>query len=386
MAEYFGKGISVGSGFDLGANLPLDNRTIQATLSDRDTMPAIQLVEGLLVYVKENKTLYILKSFNPDGTNRNWEMISTGSVVEIINNLESDRTDAALSAAQGKAINTLIENLKHSLSAALDYKGTVDNYELLPTESNKTGDVYNVIAAHDTTPAGTNYAWDGTKWDPLGGQVDLSGYATNESVTSSISTAKQEITGITDGLSQKITTVENKLSNKIDAAPGFGLISDAEKNQINTNKDNITTLTSSINKKQDALTSGEAIDISVTNVIDVKLDSSSDTALSKGQDGLKLDLSKHNGATIKIGTAITGGVSLTAEQTIAQGLQALSKSVESAAAGGITSITSSNNTIKVTGEATAKDLSVNINQLCSTNSTINVGSDGKLDLFWIEIE
>ena len=55
MAEYFGKGISVGSGFDLGANLPLDNRTIQASIADRDAMPTIQLVEGLIVYVKENK-------------------------------------------------------------------------------------------------------------------------------------------------------------------------------------------------------------------------------------------------------------------------------------------------------------------------------------------
>lgn len=38
MAEFFGKGISVGSGFDLGANLPLDNRTVQATLADRDAI------------------------------------------------------------------------------------------------------------------------------------------------------------------------------------------------------------------------------------------------------------------------------------------------------------------------------------------------------------
>lgn len=34
MAEFFGKGISVGSGFDLGANLPLDNRTVQATIAE----------------------------------------------------------------------------------------------------------------------------------------------------------------------------------------------------------------------------------------------------------------------------------------------------------------------------------------------------------------
>ena len=108
MAEFFGKGISVGSGFDLGANLPLDNRTVQATLADRDSMPTIQLVEGLFVYVKENKTAYILKGFDPDGSNRVWETLATGTVVEIINSLESDRTDAALSAAQGKALKTAI--------------------------------------------------------------------------------------------------------------------------------------------------------------------------------------------------------------------------------------------------------------------------------------
>lgn len=122
MAEFFGKGISVGSGFDLGANLPLDNRTVQATLADRDSMPTIQLVEGLFVYVKENKTAYILKGFDPDGSNRVWEALATGTVVEIINSLESDKTDAALSAAQGKALKTLIDNLKASVAAALDKK------------------------------------------------------------------------------------------------------------------------------------------------------------------------------------------------------------------------------------------------------------------------
>lgn len=163
MAEFFGKGISVGSGFDLGANLPLDNRTIQATLSDRDAMHTIQLVEGLIVYVKENKTLYVLKSFDADGSNRVWEPLAVGAVIEIINTLESDRTDAALSAAQGKALKTLVDDLRASVAAALDYKGTKDTYEDLPSENNKKGDVWNVVAAHGSTPAGTNYAWDGTQ-------------------------------------------------------------------------------------------------------------------------------------------------------------------------------------------------------------------------------
>ena len=53
--KYFGKGISVGSGFDLGANLPLDNRTVAATIVERDSIPAIQLYKGLTVYVEEEQ-------------------------------------------------------------------------------------------------------------------------------------------------------------------------------------------------------------------------------------------------------------------------------------------------------------------------------------------
>lgn len=208
MAEYFGKGISVGSGFDLGANLPLDNRTIQATVADRDAMPTIQLVEGLFVYVKENKTAYILKGFDPDGSNRVWETVATGKVVDIINSLESDRTDAALSAAQGKALKTLVDELKASVAAALDYKGTKDTYDALPSEGNKKGDVWNVVAAHEGTPAGTNYAWDGAKWDPLGGTVDLSGYYTKSQVDDAISAAQTAATNAaktyTDGEIAKI--------------------------------------------------------------------------------------------------------------------------------------------------------------------------------------
>jgi hypothetical protein len=386
MAEFFGKGISVGSGFDLGANLPLDNRTIQATVSDRDTMPTIQLVEGLIVYVKENKTLYVLKSFDADGSNRVWEPLAVGAVIEIINTLESDRTDAALSAAQGKALKTLVDDLRASVAAALDYKGTKDTYEDLPSEDNKKGDVWNVVAAHGSTPAGTNYAWDGTQWDPLGGTVDLSGYYTKSQVDSAISTAKSELEAADTALEGQITTVTNQLTNKVDKVEGSGLISDTDLNQIRTNKANIESLTTSVGEKQEILTEGEAVSISEENVIDVKLDPASDTALSKSAEGLKLDLSGVKGSTVKVGTAITGGVEIGAEQTIAAGMQALSDSIQTAVSGGITSLTSPDETVTVTGTGTSRGLAVNVSKLVSTGSAIQVGEDGKLDMFWMEIE
>lgn len=386
MAEFFGKGISVGSGFDLGANLPLDNRTVQATLADRDAMPTIQLVEGLFVYVKENKTAYILKGFDPDGSNRVWETVATGKVVEIIDSLESDRTDAALSAAQGKALKTLVDELKASVAAALDYKGTKDTYEELPAEDNKKGDVWNVVAAHGSTPAGTNYAWDGTQWDPLGGTVDLSGYYTKSQVDSAISTAKSELEAADTALEGQITTVTNQLNNKVDKVEGSGLISDTDLNQIRTNKSDIESLQTSIGGKQDELTPGNAISITEENVIDVKLDPASNEALSKSAEGLKLDLSGIKGSTVKVGVSITGGAEIGADQTIAAGMQALSDSIRTAVAGGITSLTSPDETITVTGTGTSRALAVNVSKLVSASSSIKVGDDGKLDMYWTEVE
>lgn len=66
------------------------------------------------------------------------------------------------------------DEINEKLSAVYDYKGTVATYEDLPTSGVKKGDVYNVEAGHDLYPAGTNWAWDGSKWDALGGLVDLS--------------------------------------------------------------------------------------------------------------------------------------------------------------------------------------------------------------------
>lgn len=382
MAEFFGKGISVGSGFDLGANLPLDNRTVQATIAERDSMPTIRLVEGLLVYVKENKTTYVLKGFDADGSNRVWEPLATGTVVEIINSLESDRTDAALSAAQGKALKTLVDELKASVAAALDYKGTKDTYEELPTKGNKKGDVWNVVAAHGTTPAGTNYAWDGAAWDPLGGTIDLSGYYTKSQVDGTISAAKTELEAADTALEGQITTVTNQLANKVDKVEGSGLISDTDLNQIRTNKADIANLQTSVGDKQEALTAGDAVEISEANVIDVKIDPVSDNILAKSESGLRVNRARVAGNNIKVGVAITGGAEIGADQTVAEGMKALSDSIKS----GITSITSPDNTIKVTGKGTSRDLAVDMSKLVSTSSSIQVGTDGKLDIFWSEIK
>lgn len=311
---------------------------------------------------------------------------NTAGIVEIIDSLESDKTDAALSAAQGKALKTLIDDLKASVAAALDYKGTKDSYDQLPSSGNKKGDVWNVVAAHGTTPAGTNYAWDGAKWDPLGGTIDLSGYYTKSQVDDAISAAKTELEAADTALKGQITTVTNQLNNKVDKVEGSGLISDTDLNQIRTNKSDIESLQTSVGGKQDELTPGNAVSITEENVIDVKLDPASNEALSKSAEGLKLDLSGIKGSTVKVGVSITGGAEIGADQTIAAGMQALSDSIRTAVAGGITSLTSPDETITITSTGTSRGLAINTAKLVSTTSSIQVGDDGKLDMFWMEIE
>lgn len=59
---------------------------------------------------------------------------------------------------KNSVLDDLIDN---KLTAIYTYKGSVASTDLLPTEDNKVGDVYDVAG-------GMNYAWDGSKWDSLG--------------------------------------------------------------------------------------------------------------------------------------------------------------------------------------------------------------------------
>lgn len=80
---------------------------------------------------------------------------------------------------------------KSDISSVYKYKWSVANYESLPSSWQTVWDVYNVEAAHTTAPkfdAGANVAWDGTAWDVLGWNVDLSNYPTNSDVLTKTNT------------------------------------------------------------------------------------------------------------------------------------------------------------------------------------------------------
>ena len=235
---------------------------------------------------------------------------------------------------------------------------------MIPATSTVLHDLFEeYIVVHSPSTTEDVYMWE--KWGSGQITVDLKNYYT-----------KSEID----------TTVTNQLANKVDKVEGSGLISDTDLNQIRTNKADIANLQTSVGDKQEALTAGDAVEISEANVIDVKIDPVSDNILAKSESGLRVNRARVAGNNIKVGVAITGGAEIGADQTVAEGMKALSDSIKAAVAGGITSITSPDNTIKVTGEGTSRGLAVDMSKLVSTSSSIQIGTDGKLDIFWSEIE
>lgn len=131
---------------------------------------------------------------------------------------------------------------KDQLTSIYTYKGSVATYEELPTlvsdSTLKTGDVYNVEAAYENHPAGTNWVWSGSAWDALAGSVDLSGYATK----SEVSDLNTSLTGSIGSLTGELNTVKGDVAKKVDAVEGSSLISTEKLALIDTNAGDIAGL------------------------------------------------------------------------------------------------------------------------------------------------
>lgn len=81
----FGKGITVVSGFDLGAQAPVDSRYTVATIADRDAhVTGNRAYEGMLCYVEETKTIYKYdgSAWGAFGVTQSTMITATGDVVD----------------------------------------------------------------------------------------------------------------------------------------------------------------------------------------------------------------------------------------------------------------------------------------------------------------
>lgn len=208
--------------FEVKAQEALDPRVVvdsKADLINKETWPydgeTIYLYNGLIVAVVADKSMYMLidktKVLETDYSGWKQLDVSAAQTVEIIDNLTSQSTTAALSANQGRILDGKITDLQSKLTAIFTYKGTKATYEELEAvESPTVGDVYNVEAAHNNVPAGTNWVWNGTDWDALAGTVDLSGYVQKEAGKQLISDEKL---ALIDTNASDIAALETRADN-----------------------------------------------------------------------------------------------------------------------------------------------------------------------------
>ena len=202
-------------------NAPLDSRVVVNTLLElteistwADNENKVWLYDGIVVSVRENHGLYMLTNYDAVtaptayADMNNWVAVDASAAkIDVVDNLTSTDNTKALAASQGKVLSDKIEEVKNSLSSVYNYKGSVANFAALPTNA-VSGDTYNVVAANGNIPAGTNYAWNGTEWDALGGSVDLSGYYTKAEVDNAIENAD---------ISDKLVEVNSKINANTEA-------------------------------------------------------------------------------------------------------------------------------------------------------------------------
>lgn len=264
--------------FEPGGQAPLDARTLVPTKADlinAATYASKNYYKGMQVIVADTQEIYVLKDVSKitSADYSGWKRVDGGGVTQTVveNVLTSTSTTHALSAAQGKVLNDsklnktdVVNNLttpdaSKTLSAAqgkalsdringlgnvYKYKGTKPTIsEVIAITNAVVGDVYNVEAEFTVGgkkyPAGTNVACikntsttehTEANWDPLGGTVDLSAYATkaemNSGLNSKINTSaiKNDLT--TGGVTNVLSAEQGKILKQMvdQATAGGGII------------------------------------------------------------------------------------------------------------------------------------------------------------------
>ena len=124
---------------------------------------------------------------NPVSTATQTRLDLKANSADVYNKSEVDsKLSAKLDTSVASSTYATKEELNNKVSSVYKYKGSVATEIELPQEGNVVGDVYNVESD------GSNYAWDGEKWDKLGGDVDLTAYLTKEEANTTYAT-KSEI-------------------------------------------------------------------------------------------------------------------------------------------------------------------------------------------------
>lgn len=134
------------------------------------------------------------------------------SLQQSVTNLQNTKANSA-TTLQGYGITDAYTKAQVDAKVAgvYKYKGSVPTYNDLPSSGQQDGDTYNV---EDT---GQNYAWDGSSWDSLGINIDLTDYITTEDAANTYATKAnlQAETSRAEEAEQALnTSIQGKVSSQ----------------------------------------------------------------------------------------------------------------------------------------------------------------------------
>lgn len=420
----------------------LDARLWVATLEELySAYPTKNYYQDMVVTVGDQKSQYMLIDVENVTNASGWKRIDAGAAVEtvIVDNLISTRTDAALSANQGKVLKDELDSLG-VVKLETPEEGFAASYQLqkngvalgatinvikdlvvdsgsvksvteadVPYEGAVVGDLYiELVITNGTSlyiPVNQLVdKYEGSDYITVSGanvvSLNYDALKTKLDTDFGITTIASDLNAVETTVGALKGTVAQNTANISTNSTSIANLQTAVSNITNTESPNslaakIATLETTVGDEESGLVKDVADAKTALNEIkvkDVDTTSSNGVALQLEEGIVKVNVvpatlaSSINSTQVKVGVAITGGAEIGADQTVAEGMKALSDSIKTAVAGGITSITSPDNTIKVTSEGTSRGLAVDMSKLVSTSSSIQVGTDGKLDIFWSEIE
>lgn len=420
----------------------LDARLWVATLEELySAYPTKNYYQDMVVTVGDQKSQYMLIDVENVTNASGWKRIDAGAAVEtvIVDNLTSTRTDAALSANQGKVLKDELDSLG-VVKLETPEEGFAASYQLqkngvalgatinvikdlvvdsgsvksvteadVPYEGAVIGDLYiELVITNGTSlyiPVNQLVdKYEGSDYITVSGanvvSLNYDALKTKLDTDFGITTIASDLDAVETAVGTLEGTVAQNTANISTNSTSIANLQTAVSNITNTESPNslaakIATLETTVGNEESGLVKDVAdakTALDEIKVKDVDTTSSNGVALQLEEGIVKVNVvpatlaGSINSTQVKVGVAITGGAEIGADQTIAQGMQALSESIQTAVSGGITSITSPDETITVTGTSTSRGLVVNVAKLVSTSSAIQVGEDGKLDMFWMKVE
>lgn len=260
---------------------------------------------GWVKYALASELTSAVETINTSITSINGEITT---IKGDITSIESDITElqGTLGSAEGDiaAVTNALDAHKadydnpHKVTAAqlglatvYKYKGSVETYADLPTSDQQVGDVYNVKQADPdhNIEAGDNVAWDGTTWDILAGDTDLSGYAQLNSANTftamnafraNIAVSKGAAAGSSGGISFGVSPTNETVQARIGADNLGGLFYQVSTNQphVFRNGSNLNSLVIRANDTNMNLSSGGVMFATVNYVGGVRWLGNANTA------------------------------------------------------------------------------------------------------------